>query len=75
MGGLAVIGMLGLAAFELGWIATAPSYKEDAWYLVSGNASFVVTSEYADENSCRREEKASAVCRSGKALMDAASRG
>ncbi len=70
MGAVAVAGMLGLVAFELGWISTVPSYKEEAWYLMGGNASFVVTSEYADEAACRRKENSPSVCRSGKMLME-----
>lgn len=70
MGIVAVIAAVGLAAFEMGWISTAPSYKENAWYLVGGNDSFVITSEYADEAECRRKETASSVCRPGKALME-----
>lgn len=70
MGIVAVIAAVVLAAFEMGWISTAPSYKENAWYLVGGNDSFVITSEYTDEAGCRRKETASSVCRSGKALME-----
>ncbi|QAU32922.1 hypothetical protein [Janthinobacterium sp. 17J80-10] len=72
MGAAAVVAVATLAAFEMGWIATAPHYKENAWYLVGGNASFIVTSEYADEAACRREESASSVCRPGKALLEEA---
>ena len=70
MGAVAVLAIAGLAAFELGWISTAPSYKENAWYLVGGNADFIVTTEYADEAACRSKESTSAVCRPGKALLD-----
>lgn len=72
MGVIALIAAAGLAAFEMGWISTAPSYKEDAWYLVGGNADFVVTSEYADEATCRQKENASSVCRSGRTLLEKA---
>ena len=70
MGAAAVIAVAGLAAFKMGWIATAPTYKENAWYLVGGNASFVVTTEYVAEAACRREESASAVCRPGRTLLE-----
>lgn len=70
MGVVAIIAVCALAAFKFGWIATVPSYKHNAWYLVGGTASFVVTSEYADEASCRREENASAICRSGRSLIE-----
>ncbi|TCS32761.1 hypothetical protein EDC30_12033 [Paucimonas lemoignei] len=69
MSAVALVAVAGLAAFKLGWITTAPSYKEDAWYLVRGNTNFVITSEYADEATCRQKESASSVCRSGKALL------
>lgn len=72
MGAAAIVGVFGLGAFKLGWIATAPSYKHDAWYLVGGNASVVITSEYADEAACRREENSTAVCRSGSVLIQEA---
>lgn len=72
MGAVALIGAAGLAAFEMGWISTAPSYNENAWYLVGGNANFVITSEYADEATCRQKQSASSVCRSGKALLEEA---
>lgn len=72
MGAAAVVGVATLAAFEMGWITTTPVYKEHAWYLVGGNANFVVTSEYADEAACRREESGSAVCRPGKLLLQEA---
>lgn len=70
MGAVAVIGAAGLAAFNMGWISTVPAYKADAWYLVGGNADFVITSEYADEATCRQKESTSSVCRSGKVLLE-----
>jgi hypothetical protein len=72
MGAVAIAAAAVLMAFKMGWISTAPSYKENAWYLVGGNASFVITSEYADEADCRSKETASAVCRPGKVLMEEA---
>ena len=72
MGTAAVVAVAALAAFKMGWITTTPAYKEHAWYLVGGNTSFVVTSEYADEAACRREESTSAVCRPGKVLLEEA---
>lgn len=72
MGAVAVVSVFGLAAFELGWITSAPSYRHDAWYLVGGNASIVITSEYADEAACRRAESGAAVCRPGRVLMQEA---
>jgi hypothetical protein len=70
MGAVCLLGVLVWAAFKLGWITTAPSYKNDAWYLVGGNSDFVITSEYADETACRRNENSSAICRSGKVLLE-----
>jgi hypothetical protein len=72
MTAVAVIAIAGLAAFKMGWISTAPSYKENAWYLIGGSANFVITSEYTDEAACRRKESTSSVCRPGKALMEEA---
>lgn len=72
MGFAAFVAVAALAAFKMGWITSTPAYKEDAWYLVGGTASFVVTSEYADEAACRREESTSAVCRPGKMLQEEA---
>jgi hypothetical protein len=61
-----------LLAFKAELITSAPSYKGQAWYQLSERAGFVITSEYADETECRRTEKPSAICRSGKSLMDEA---
>lgn len=72
MGAVAIGGVAILAAFKMGWITTAPSYNENAWYLVGGTASFVITSEHADEATCRRQESGASVCRPGKALIDEA---
>lgn len=75
MGVVAVVGAAGLAAGKLGWISTAPVYQHGAWYLVGGNEDFVITSEYADEATCRQKESATSVCRSGKALIEQEARG
>lgn len=69
MGAIAIVAAAGMAAFKLGWISTAPSYKENSWYLVGGSRNVVITSEYVDEAACREKESTSSVCRSGKALM------
>jgi hypothetical protein len=69
---VAFIALAGWASWEMGWITTAPSYKEEAWYLVGGSTSFVITSEYADEASCRRNENAASVCQPGKVLIQQA---
>jgi hypothetical protein len=70
MSGIALLAALGLFAFKCGWIADAPSYKSDAWYLAGGDARMMVATEYADEASCRRDEKAAKVCRTGRALAE-----
>lgn len=70
MGGVALLAVLGLLACRWGWIAEAPSYKSDAWYLARDHAGMIVATEYADEASCRREEKTSLICRSGKTMTE-----
>jgi hypothetical protein len=70
MSGVAMLAALGLLACKWGWIADAPSYKSDAWYLARDNAGMIAATEYADEASCRRDEKTTLVCRSGKALTE-----
>jgi hypothetical protein len=62
------------AAFHTGLIAAAPTYNLQAWYAQGGLSGFVVTSEYADEAECRRNEKPSTVCRSGAKMMKQARR-
>lgn len=74
MSGIALLALLTWVAFELGWVATTPSYKNEGWYLVGGNTRFIITSEYADEAACRRSENTSAVCLQGKVLMEEARR-
>lgn len=70
MSAVALLAVLGLLACKWGWITEAPSYKSDAWYLARDNAGVIIATEYADEASCRRNEKTSLVCRSGKALTE-----
>jgi hypothetical protein len=61
--------VLALLLFKTGLVSTAPSYKDQAWYSVSEQAGFVVTTEYADEAECRSSEKSSSTaCWSGKYL-------
>lgn len=74
MSGIALLALLTWAAFELGWVATMPSYKNEAWYLVGGNTQFIIASEYTDEAACRRNENTSAVCLQGKVLAEEAQR-
>jgi hypothetical protein len=66
---IALLLVLALLLFKTGLISTTPSYKDQAWYSVSEQAGFVVTTEYADEAECRSSAKSSsAACRPGKYL-------
>jgi hypothetical protein len=69
MAALAVLALLGWAAVEQGWISPVPHYRHDAWYLVGGAAGLVITTEYADEASCRRQQTNAAACHSGRSLI------
>ena len=58
-----------MMAFNTGLIATSPSYNLQSWYLINTGDTYVVTTEYADETACRRQEKSAKNCRSGAAMM------
>jgi hypothetical protein len=69
MGIVCVLLATGALMFKLGWISTASSYSDSAWYSVSEHAGFVVTTEHADEAGCKAAAQTAAViCRSGKSL-------
>jgi hypothetical protein len=59
-------------AFKADLISSTPSYKGQAWYVQNSHNGFVVTSEYADEAECKRNEKSAAACRSGISLIEEA---
>lgn len=61
--------VLALLLLKTGLVSTAPSYKDQAWYSISEQTGFVITTEYADEAECRSSEKSSSVgCWPGKYL-------
>lgn len=70
MAGVTVLALLGWIAVAQGWITTEQSYRHDAWYLVNGNAGLVITTEYADEASCRRSQSDASACHSGRSLIE-----
>ena len=63
--GAAIVGL----AFHGGLLSMMPQYDAQSWYLVSEHAGFVVTSVVADEAACRKLEKASAACYSGRRMQ------
>ncbi len=72
MGGVAITAAFIGLTYKAGWISSAPDYDRQSWYLVSEHDGFTLTSRLEDEASCRKKEKAPAVCRSGSSLMDQA---
>lgn len=68
--GFSALLMMGVtAAFNTGLISRTPAYTFQAWYLVSSSNDYLITTEYADESTCRQKEQSAKVCRSGAAMM------
>lgn len=69
MGAAALVAVVLGLTFKTGLVSTMPSYERQSWYLVSQHEGFIVSSRVDDETSCRKQENASSVCRSGESLL------
>jgi hypothetical protein len=68
MGFSALLMLAIMLAFNAGLISRSASYSLQSWYLVNTADSYRITTEYADESTCRRQEQSSKMCRSGAAM-------
>lgn len=69
LGGLAAVLAVIALLFKAGWISSAPSYDDAAWYSASEHAGFIVTTEHANEAGCRAAaQQPGVICRSGRSF-------
>lgn len=63
--GIAIVATALLFAFQMNWIRSSGEYRVSSWYLIDASSNYFLSTEFADEKTCRDHLRSNQSCNSG----------
>ena len=67
--GIAVIATALLLAFQMNWIRSSGDYRVSSWYLIDASSNYFLSTEFADEKTCRDHLRGNQSCNTGSDMV------